>query len=126
MFFRVQLSVVRRDVDICGQFQQDDLENRELRLESQLGAVREFAVDQRGRQSGGPSARSPVLSQFLTAAEAAAHAGGASNRVETNEGPSDDDDEYEEAVRDGADDEVPFFALCTCVCATASLQTVLT
>lgn len=108
MFFRVQLSVVRRDVDICGQFQQDDLENREVRLENQLGAVREFGVDPRGRQQAGNTARSPVLSQFLTAAEAADRAGGASNRADVNDGPSDDDDEYGEAGREGADDEVRF------------------
>lgn len=118
MFFRVQFSVVRRDVDICGQFQQDDLEHRELRLENQLGAVREFVVDPRGRPHGGP--RSPVLSQFLTAAEAAAHAGGASSQgADANDGPSDDDDdEYEQVERDGADDEVRCLSFaCTLVLA---------
>lgn len=101
MFFRVQLSVVRRDVDICGQFQ-DDLEHRELRLENQLGAVREFGVDQRGRQQG--DQRSPVLSQFLTAAEAAGHPG-AIGRADSNDRPSDEEEEYEEVERDGNDDD---------------------
>lgn len=127
MFFRVQMTVVRRDVDICGQFQQDDLDHRELRLDNQLGAVREFAVDQRGRQQGGT--RSPVLSQFLTATEAD-QAGVAANRgADTNEGPSDDDDDYEEADRDGDDDVRLHAPACTCVVSLAhhgSMSTVLT
>jgi hypothetical protein len=93
---QVRLSVVRRDVDICSQNQQSDLEQRERRLESQLGAIRDFAVDQRGRQQG---QRSPVLSQFLTAAEAAA-VGRVPNRpsIGTEGGQfqgSLDDEEYE-------------------------------
>jgi hypothetical protein len=93
---------VRRDVDICGQFHQEDLEQRELRLESQLGAVREFAADQRARQQDG--ARSSPLSQFLTAAEAAAQGRVTPTRgTDTNDGASDED-EYEEADREGGDE----------------------
>lgn len=110
MFFQVRMSVVRRDVDICSQFQQNDLEHRELRLESQLGAIRDFAVDQRGRQQG---QRSPVLSQFLTAAEASGQGRTPSRSGVSTEGGqlqgSRDDEDYEvgrdEAVDDDEEDE---------------------
>eukprot|EP00892_Ulva_mutabilis_P010312 jgi/Ulvmu1/7653/UM038_0082.1 len=92
MFFQVQkLSVVRRDVDICANFQHDNLEQREARLESQLGAVRDVSC-----KAERDTPRASVLSQFYSPGDLARAGGSTGNDMPEEADISDeilDDDE---------------------------------
>lgn len=95
MFFQVQkLSIVRRDIDICSQFQVDNLEQREARLESQLGAVRDVSC-----KAERDTPRAPVLSQFYSPANLT-HTGGSTGNDARDEADMSDDILDEEDASD--------------------------
>lgn len=96
MFFQVQkLSVVRRDVDICAQFQIDSLEQREARLESQLGAVRDVSS-----KAERDTPRAPALSQFFSPADLTHTEGSAGNEMRDEAEMSDEILDDEDDVSD--------------------------
>jgi len=96
MYFQVQkLSILRRDVDICVQFQSDNLEQREARLESQLGAVRDVSC-----KAERDTPRAPVLSQFYGVSDVFRAAGSAGNDMPDDADISDEIIDDEDDVSD--------------------------